>query len=229
MKVGLLVAGTKVRADTMLTQLKAKSKTFAQLVGDQKNSSDPASKSSTVDVPEFPADSLGKNLGPILGPPAQKLGAGGFTPVVALGKDAFGIVSILSKTPATKADFEKLKVQAETDYKMEQVARQELAKNQKGQTLEKVIPQIEEAIMRQGQQQGNFAKPTYRELLGVLTQGKVQELQTRLRNEAKVTITDNDLKSVADKFKPSPTPVASSTANTATSNTANAAVSPAKP
>ena len=223
-KVGLLLAGTKVRADTMLAQLKAKSKTFQQLVDDQKNSTDPTGKQSTTETPEVPADTLNQSLGPVVGAAAQKLALGGSSPVLSLGQGAFGIISILSKSGGGKPDFNKLQATVETDYKLEQVARAQVSKNGNKQPFEQALKQVETAVQQQNSQQGNFAKPSYHDLLGLMAQAKVQEMQTKMRETAKVEVTDPDLKKVGDEFKP----VASSaTAPGATTPGAPAAGAPA--
>ncbi len=229
-KVGLLFAGTKVRADTMLAQLKAKSKIFAQLVDDQKKSGDPAGANSTAEQ-SVPADRLAKDKSP-LGLTVQKLGVGTFSPVVTVpsgqGKSAFAIATVTQKTPEIKADFAKNQAQAETDYKLEQVAREQLAKQPGGQKFEQVITQIEGSVQQQNAQQGRSGKVSYHDLLGVLTQSKLQEIQTRLHDSAKVTVSDTDLKKVAEQFKGSPSVEnATSTSSNAASN--SAAPAPAAP
>lgn len=205
-KVGLLLAGTKVRADTMQAQLKAKTKTLQQLVDDQKNSSDPVGKQSTTEAPEVPADNLAQTLGPVLGAAAQKLPAGGFSAPLPVGRGAFAIISILSKSGGSTPDFSKLQPTVETDYKLEQVARAEVSKSGNKQAFEQVLKQVETAVTQQGQRQGNFSKPSYHDLLGLLTQAKAQETQTKMREAAKVEVTDPDLKKVGDQFKPVATP-----------------------
>lgn len=205
-KVGLLLAGTKVRADTMQAQLKAKTKTFQQLVDDQKNSSDPVGKQSTTEAPEVPADNLAQTLGPVLGAAAQKLPAGGFSAPLPVGRGAFAIISVLSKSGGSTPDFNKLQATVETDYKLEQVARAEVSKSGNKQAFDQVLKQVETAVTQQGQQQGNFSKPSYHDLLGLLTQAKAQETQTKMRQSAKVEVTDPDLKKVGDEFKPVATP-----------------------
>lgn len=223
-KIGLLTAGTKVRADTMLAQLKAKTKTFQQLVDDQKKSSDPVGKQSTTEAPEVPADNLAQTLGPVLGAAAQKLPAGGFSPVVPLGQGAFGIISVLSKSGGSTPDFNKLQATVETDYKLEQVARAEVSKNGNKQPFDQVLKQVETAVTQQGLQQGNFSKPSYHDLLGLLTQAKAQETQTKMREAAKVEVTDPDLKKVGDEFKPVATPGATTSGATTPSAAPNSTV-----
>ncbi|HVF84584.1 MAG TPA: hypothetical protein VM821_01270, partial [Abditibacteriaceae bacterium] len=48
--------------------------------------------------------------------------------------------------------------------------------------------------------------PSHHDLLGLMAQAKVQEMQTKMRDTAKVTVTDPDLKQVGDRFKPTATP-----------------------
>ena len=230
LKVGLLFASTKVRADTMLAQLKAKTKTFDQLLEDQKKSTDPVAATSAQQ--DVPAERLEKDKSP-LGLAAKKLSAGQFSPVIAIptggGKNAFALITVVSKTPAVKPDFDKMKDQAEIDYKLEQVARDQVSKAPGGQTFEKSLTDIETRVTQMNAQQGNAAKMSYHDLLGLLSQGKAQEIQTKLRDTAKVTVADADLKKVADQFKGSGTPADSATNNT-TSNSATANdASPAKP
>ncbi len=224
-KVGLLFASTKVRADTMLAQLKAKSKTFDQLLDDQKKMGDPVGANSAQQ--DVPADKLEKDKSP-LGAAARKLGVGEYSAVTPLGKTAYAIITILSKTPAVTPDFDKMKDQATTDYKLEQVARDQVSKAPGGQTFEKTLTQIQTAVAQQAAQQGNASNPSYHDLLSLLAQGKIQEIQTKLRDEAKVTVADPDLKKVADQFKGSG--ATNATSNDATSNSATSnAAAPAKP
>lgn len=230
-KVGLLLAGTKVRADTLASQLKSKTKTFQQLVDEQKASSDPLGKQSTTESPEVPVDGLAKTLGPIMAPAAQKLPVGGTSAVLPVQKNVFAILSVISKSGGEKPDFAKQQSAIEGDYKLAQVAMGEIAKNGNKQPFDTVIKQIETAAEQQGAQTGNFTKPAFHDLLGYLTQGKIQEIQTKLRDGLQLTVSDTDLKEVAKKFAPNPTPASSSSApsNNAPAPSAPAPTAPAKP
>jgi hypothetical protein len=228
--VGLLLASTKVRADTMLTQLKGKSKTFAQLVEEQKKAKDPLGARSVDASPPVPSDTIVETMGPILGPIAQKLGVGQFSSVQEVSKapnPAYAIMTIVSKTGGGKPDFKKLKSQVETEYKLEQVARESLKNSPTKQTLEQAVAQTEGMIMQQNMQQQNFSKPGYRDVLSALTQQKGQELVSRLQTSAKVEVSDPSLKRVEEQFKPIPTPGATPSAAAPGTTTPGAPAAPA--
>jgi hypothetical protein len=68
-----------------------------------------------------------QTLGPVLGPVAQKLSVGQFSSVQEVSKapsPAYAIITIASKTGGDKPDFTKLQSRVESDYKLEQVARE---------------------------------------------------------------------------------------------------------
>ncbi len=84
-KLGVLLAATKARADLMAQQLQKKSKTFAQLVDEQKQANHPIGARSWTHTPEFYADSLPHQLRPVLGKQAAKMKQGDISLVLSLG------------------------------------------------------------------------------------------------------------------------------------------------
>jgi hypothetical protein len=203
-KLGLLLASTKVRADTMAAQLKSGTKTFAQLVQEQKNAQDPVAQGSVAEMPEFMAvESLSqfspavatqiKNLKPNQNTGAMLLTPGG-------GQQIFGIVRLASRQEATRPDFAAMRETAEQDYKLEQVAKKELPP---GATMDQMLKQVEGMVAQQNQGR-TMQRPSYRDMLNVMVQGAKQKVLTGLQQSAKVEIADASYASVAEAFKPQP-------------------------
>jgi foldase protein PrsA len=203
-KLGLLLASTKVRADTMAAQLKSGTKTFAQLVQEQKKAQDPVAQGSIAEMPEFMAvESLSqfspavatqiKNLKPNQNTGAMLLTPGG-------GQQIYGVVRLAARQEATRPDFTAMRETAEQDYKLEQVARKELPP---GATMDQMLKQVEGMVAQQNAGR-TMQRPSYRDMLNVMVQGAKQKVLTGLQQSAKVEIADASYASVAEAFKPQP-------------------------
>lgn len=225
LRTGLLATSTKARADLMASQLKAKTKTFAQLVEEQGKANDPQGRSSTItNTPTGTRAEIVKTFGPQIGSALQKVPIGGNTSVILAQPKppAYVIAGIVSGTPAQKADFTKMRAQAEQDYKLEQVAREEIKKSGNQQPFEAVVKQYEAGMAQQG-----GPKPSYRNILTMLTQPRAQAIQTDVTKGMDLKINDPELVKVAEQF-PTPTPAASPAGSPgATSSASPAAASPA--
>ena len=208
LRTGLLATSTKARADLMASQLKAKTKTFAQLVEEQGKANDPQGRSSTLTGPAGTRAEIVKIFSekvPKLGLALQKVPIGGNTSVILAQPKppAYVIAGIVSGTPAQKADFTKMRAQAEQDYKLEQVAREEIKKSGNKQPFEAVEKQYETGMAQQG-----GPKPSHRNILTLLTQPRAQAIQTDVTKNMVLKIEDPELVKVAEQF-PTPTPTAS--------------------
>lgn len=222
LRTGLLAASTKARADLMASQLKAKTKTFAQLVEEQGKANDQQARSSTLAGPAGTRTEIVKTFGPQIGAALQNVPIGGNSAVILAQPQppAYVIAGIVSGTPAQKADFTKMRAQAEQDYKLEQVAREELKKSGNKQPFEAVVKQYEAGMAQQG-----GPKPSYRNILTLLTQPRAQAIQTDVTKGMVLKIEDPELVKVAEQF-PTPTPAAP-TGSPAGSPGASPAASPA--
>jgi hypothetical protein len=196
-KFGFLLSTTKARADTMAAQLKGKTKTFQELVDEQKKSNDQLGRGSQAEAPApTPTSSL---------PPAIKTGTANLKPgensgVLALGqapRQAFAIVRLIERTPAVKADLTKMKSQIEADYKLEQVARKLNGQNPQNPNFEKTVQQITGYMA----QQGGGATPSYRAILDFINQTAVANLTSKLQTGAKVEIQDAAYERVGEQYK----------------------------
>ena len=199
-KLGFLLSSTKQRADLMVDQLKKKSKTFLQLVDEQKAANDPQAKNSMAEIPQFtPAN----DLPPELRTPVSKLKDGETSGVLTLGQGAqkvFAIIRLVDRQEGKKADLTAMRPQVENDYKLEQVAKKLVAENPQNPPFEETIKRVEMTIMQQSQR-----KPSYHDILSFINQTGASQLTTRLREAAKVEVSDKAYAKVGEEFKPAPT------------------------
>jgi foldase protein PrsA len=199
-KVGILLSSTKTRADTMSAQLKSKSKSFLELVNEQKNAKDPAGAASLAETPTMISTD---GLPPLLKNTIDKLKAGENSGVVEMKEGpqtAYAILRAVQKQPAVKADFAKLKPQLEMDYKLEQVARDLNKENPANPPFDQTLEQVAGAVAAQ-----SGGQPTFREILTFITQTAATNLTTKLRNEAKIVANDKTYEKLVESYKPAET------------------------
>jgi parvulin-like peptidyl-prolyl isomerase len=220
-KLGILITSTKARADTLAQQLKNKTKTFAQLVEEQKKANDPAAKGSVAEDPRNPWFTV-EDLPPAIKPHVAKLKPGQVSPVLNLGTvphapgttphQMFGIVRLSSREEAKAPKFEEIRDRVEREYKLEQVARGVVKENPKNPSYEQYVQQLE--LAQQNSQQGRMSRPSYREILNFINQAAVSRLTTKLHRQAQVQIPDAMYERVAKEFQPTPAAPATSGAAT---------------
>jgi hypothetical protein len=201
-KLGVITTSTKPRADTMAQQLKAKTKTFAQLVEEQKKAKDPAATQSTAETPEFlPLESLP----PSVKATVNKLKAGETSGVINLAPEPqklYAILRVVTKEDAKNPSLTDIRTRVEHDYKLEQAARKSVTAS--GQKYDDVVKQVEQGIMQQNMQQGNMTPPSRSDVLRMINQTEVQKLTARLQQSAKVEISEPMFAKIADTYKPAP-------------------------
>lgn len=221
-KIGLLLTSTKARADLMASQLKG-SKSFSDLVKEQKEANDPVAKqsfASSVEAPSLgggggyiPADRL--PFVPAASAQVKKLQVNQTSGVLTLSPPGtkspiLGIVQMLDRRAESKASASDPSVLM--DYKLTQVAQNVLKESSKTSptkvTLAQVIPQIMQSAMQQGMQTGNFVQPTYRQALDQINQSEVGTMLSKLRTSATsgVSIPDKQYATLLEAYKPAPTP-----------------------
>ncbi|HEX8236698.1 MAG TPA: peptidylprolyl isomerase [Abditibacteriaceae bacterium] len=207
-KLGMLLTSTKVRADTMAAQLKGGTKTFTQLVQEQKKAQDQVAQQSMAEMPEFMAMESLSQFSPAVAAqiknlkPNQNTGAMLLTPGV--GQKIYGIVRLAARQEAKQPDFASMRETAEQDYKLEQVAKKDLPP---GATMDQMLKQVEGMIVQENAQRNPGAamqRPSYRDLLNFMVQGSRQRVMTNLQQGAKVEIADASYARVAEFFKPQP-------------------------
>lgn len=199
-KVGILLSSTKARADTMAAQLKSKSKSFLELVEEQKKAKDPAGQASLAETPTMIAT---EGLPPLLKGTIDKLKVGESSGVVSMKEGpqtAFAILLAVQKQPAVKADFTKLKSQLEMDYKLEQVARNLNKENPANPPFDKTLDQVAGAVAAQ-----SGGQPSFREILTFITQTAATNLTTKLRSDAKIVANDKTYEKLVEGYKPAET------------------------
>jgi foldase protein PrsA len=189
-KLGLLLSSSKPRIETLEKQLKAKTKTFPQLVEEQKKAKDPVAGQSATETPqEVPTDSLPPNIKSVV----AKLKAGENSSIVNLGREpqnVYAIIRIVSKEDAKSPTLEQIRAQVEMDYKLEQLARKVVAENPQNPNYDKALQQTQQFLAQQNMQQGIMQPPTEREVLRYINQTAVTKLTTQLQGAAKVETTD---------------------------------------
>lgn len=202
-KIGFLISSTKPRADVMADQLKKKSKTFLQLVDEQKAASDPQAKASMAEIPEYsPTSDLPKELSG----PLSKLKPGETTGVITLGQGqqkVYAIIRLVDRQEGKKASLTDMKPQVENDYKLEQVARKLVAENPANPPFEETLKRVEMTVRQQ-----RPGKPSYHDILSFINQTGAGQITSKLRETAKVEISDKAYAKVGDEFKPTPAPPA---------------------
>ena len=222
-RVGVLAASTKVRADQITRALKAKPDSFATLVTEQKASKDQlAARLSTADVGQFeaPADfgpaefePLGvppqalSQIAPALAPISKALATakkGQILPAQGISpKGPFLIVKVVDRKEASKPDFAKLQSIVETDYKMAQAAQVEIKKNPGNpQQLDQVVKQVITYLGQPNPQTGQpGVKAGLRDALTTILQPASNNLLEKLRTAGTVKISDPAYKEVATGYQ----------------------------
>ena len=217
-KLGALVSSTKARADVMERALKAKTKTFEQLVEEQKKVSDPAAKGSTASSGDFQTLAT---LG--LPPAAQKqletLPKGGTTSVQTF-PGAFVIFRKADFQPLVKADLAKNRAQIEGEYRMMQAAQVEVKKNPGNPAFDETLKRTKDSIQQQLQQEyqqtmqqammsGRMtapppppAPPTLRDVLTAMLIPARNNLLTTLRTAGTVQVSDPAYAKVGESYQP---------------------------
>jgi len=239
-KLGLLVASTKTRADQLARSLATKPDSFAALVAEQKSKSatDPAAAQSSPDTGQFqPVEAPS-------GPPSaatkfnQLLLAakkGGILPIQSASPQGpFLIARVIDRKDAVKADFSKIKDQVTTDYKLGQAATAEIKKGPSNPgTLEQNVKQVVGFLAQpnpQTRQPG--IKATLRDALTYILQQASQKLLSGLRTNGTVQISDATYKDVAAEYVAAPTgagTTGSATTGSPAAPTGNAAAPGASP
>ena len=236
-KVGTLLTSTKARADAMSRALKGKTKTFEQLVEEQKKAQDPLASRSSLGDTFASVDTLPLVFGADEAKSIEKLSKGGTTEPksinVGAGQPIYVLFHVTDKQEASKADFAKLKTEVETDYKMAQVAMKEVKKNPQNPSFDETLKRTRDAI-RQQSQNPSAPAPTLRDVLTVILRPLQQNILTDLRSKGTVKIDDATYAEVGEQYKAIPTPVppaaGAATAGAATAGAAtNAAEAPVAP
>jgi foldase protein PrsA len=201
LRVGFLLSSSKERADTMETQLTKKTKSFQELVDEQKKANDDVAQQSTAESPTY---MVPDSLPPALQGDVAKLKKGEISKVLSLGnaqRKVYVIVRVTDRQDAQKADFTANHDELELDYKLEQVARKLNSENPSNPPFEKSVEQVKAVLQQQSRDpQG----PSYRDILNFVNQTAVNRLLQGLRTAAKVTIDDPAYKAVGDDFQPVP-------------------------
>jgi parvulin-like peptidyl-prolyl isomerase len=201
LRVGFLLSSSKDRADTMETQLTKKTKSFQELVDEQKKANDQVAQQSTAESPTY---MVPDSLPPALKDDVAKLKKGEISKVLSIGntqQKVYVIVRVTDRLDALKADFTTNHDELETDYKLEQVARKLNSENPSNPNFEKSVEQVKAVLQQQSQ---SPTPPEYRDILNFINQTAVNRLLQGLRTAAKVDIEDPSYKAVGDDFKPVP-------------------------
>lgn len=219
-KVGLLFASTKTRADLMASQLKSGSRTFAQLVAEQKKVNDPVAGQSVESRPGM--ESL-ESFPPAVRAQLAKLPKGGTTtpsPInVGLPMPVYVIFRKVDAVPATKADLTKIRAEVEADYKNAQVAEKTAAKNpQNPKDFNQTLKLTYDSIKFGSPQSPGNPNATLRDALNSINQYAANELIQGLRTAGTVQIDDATYAKVALPYQPPTT--AGAAGNTASGNAA---------
>ena len=227
-KIGVLVASSKARADVMAQQLKAKTKTFAQLVGEQQKAKDPLADQNLIETPDFlPVSRMPENMKGVV----AKMKNGDTSPSMMITPGMFGMIRMVQKQEAKTPTLDQIRFAAERDYKLEQVARQAVAKRLPKTTFDQALLAEQKTVADQNMQRGDFSAPppTRSQLVQSLNSKSVQDLRDRSKKEAKVESSDATYKEVIDSYKPAvPIPAAGAPAGNAASPPPNSAT-PVKP
>lgn len=214
-KVGTLLTSTKARADAMSRALTAKTKTFDQLVEEQKKAQDPLASRSSAGDTFAPVDTLALVYGADEAKAIEKLGKGGTTAPKAInvggGAPIYVLFHISDKQEAVKADFAKLKTTVETDYKMAQIAKEEVKKGKDAQgnpnpPFDETLQRTRDAA-RQQSQDPSAPAPTLRDVLTLILRPLQQNILTDLRAKGTVKIEDAAYTEVGKAYEAVPTPV----------------------
>ncbi len=236
-KVGTLLTSTKARADAMSRALKGKTKTFEQLVAEQKKAQDPLASNSSAGEKLVPVDTLGPVYGEAEAKSIEKLPKGGTTDPkeikIGPAQQIYVLFHVSDKQESVQPDLATMKSEVETDYKMAQIAMKEVKKNPENPPFEETLKRTRDAI-RQQQQQEQMQRnpmdntpvppPSLRDVLTIILRPLQQNILTDLRSKGTVKIEDSSYTEVADQYKTTPTPVppGAATAGAATAGAATA-------
>lgn len=208
--VGMLISSQKARADAMERQLSGKTKTFKQLVDEQKKLKDVMGQSSTEESPQMMTVST--DVPPPIRSAIEKTKAGETSKVVTLtaGPGQPSVYAILRVVEKKDSSYEALKPQIEMDYKLEQVARQEFKKTAApNMKFEDAIKQIRQNLgqqqMQMAMQSGQMTPPpTDADAISALTREGESKLLADLRKSGKVQISDATYAQLNDIYKAAP-------------------------
>jgi len=223
-KIGILLTSQKARADIMAEQLKKGTKTFQQLVDEQKakKEKDVAAAGSTANTAEGRGAATGGFL-PLNGlPPSvqaslKTLQVNQVTPVVAIqpavGKNpgVLAIIQLLGRKDEVKASASDPNVV--TDYKMTQVAQKIVKQSAPNMTVDQAVKQVMQSLQQKAMQSGDFSQPApnYRQAIDYINQSQVTALLSKLRtsDKTKVSFEDKQYASLETAYKPVAAPVTS--------------------
>jgi len=196
-KIGIIFASTKTRADILEKQLKSKTRSFKELVDEQKKTKDAAGQQSSEAIPKLaPLSTLDAKTAALIKP----LKEGDIAPMTTFGQGpqaVHAIIRLVERQAATKADFAALKPELEMEYKLEQVARQEAKANPQTANFDKTKAETKKMLEQQG-------PVTERQVINTLNRAAVQRLLTESREGAKVDIPDKSYVHLADAYKAAP-------------------------
>ena len=208
--IGVLLTTQKARADAMERQLSSKAKTFKDLVDEQKKLNDNFAKQSTEDSKQpMTMDSVPPSMQAAI----KSLKPGEVSKVLTISSGqggqpgAYAIIRLIDKS---ETSFESMRSQAETDYKIEQVAREEFKKSAPpNMKFEDAIKQIRQNLGQQAMQdamQGGPMQPppTDADAIAALTRASQTKMLTDLRQSGKVQISEAIYQQVGDMYKPAP-------------------------
>ena len=226
-KLGRLLTSTKARAEVMSRALKSKTKTFAQLVAEQKKVQDPnATDSGLGDEGFLTLDTLP----PQIAQKVEKLPKGGTTEPVEVGSapnSFYAIFSVTDRKEPADIALATIKPTVTVDYQLAQVAREEVKKNSENPSFDETLQRTRESIRQQSQNPmaPPPPPPSMRDILTAILQPLQNNILTALRAKGTVKIDNADYAKVADGYKAAPTPVPpGADANAAMGN---AAIAPA--
>jgi hypothetical protein len=210
-KIGLVMTSQKSRAEAMERALKSKTKTFEALVEEQQKAQDPAAQGSSADRgPLSSYDAFG-TAGSPLRTALEKTKKGDVTSIqtipIGQGQDFYAIFKIVDKTPDVKADLTKLRPTVETDYKMYEVAVEEIKKNPANpQDINENLERVAQEISMQQQQRGQMSAPapTMRDILTYILGPKSETIISGLRTAGTVSIADPVYAKIGETYKPAP-------------------------
>ena len=212
--VGMLISSQKARADAMERQLASKTKTFKQLVAEQKKLQDVMGQSSSEESPQMMT--VTSEVPAAIRTAITNTKPGETSKVVTLtaGPGQPPVYAIMRIVEKKESSYEALKPQVEIDYKLEQVARQEFKKtatpNMKFEDALKQIRQnLGQQAMQMAMQSGQMAPPpTEADAIAALTREGERKLLDDLRKSGKVQISDATYSTLSDIYKATPASIA---------------------
>jgi foldase protein PrsA len=206
-KLAMLVSSQKARTETMARQLSGKTKTFKELVDEQKKLKDEIGQGSTMDTPLLVVSEMPEPLKSAV----TKLKAGETSPILTLkapaapgapaSPSAYALVRVEERQSTS---FETLRPSLEMDYKLEQLARREQKKSAPQMTWDQAL-----ASVRQQAPPGTAPRDIYRALIQSAEQSTVEEL----RKKANVQINDQFYRDLQMRYGAGPAPGSISPAN----------------